>query len=77
MTEETTPAPQLYDFSKMPLSIEQEIHGALTRIEALLTELVKLKTPVVVMGAEETKVAVKTREEQIAALANKVGTRRK
>ena len=65
----------LYDFSNMPVTLEQQIANTLMRIEALL---IALQKPEVFVGSQGVTTPVKTsREDQIAALAAKSGTRRK
>jgi len=58
----------LYDFSNMPVTLEQQIADTLVRIETLLTP---------VPNPEPTRIEKPSREDQIAALAAKSGTRRK
>lgn len=61
----------LYDFSSMPVPLEQQIADTLVRIEALLTTLQPQTNPM------PTRIEKPSREQQIADLAAKAGTRRK
>ena len=73
----------LYDFSNMPVTLEQQIADTLVRIEALLKD--HLQKPAVFVGSQGVTTPVKpspeemasARSAQIAALAAKSGTRRK
>jgi len=70
----------LYDFSNMPVPLEQQIADTLVRIEVLLTALQKPEVSVEIEETEEPREAQPkkpSRAEQIEALANKTMGRRK